>query len=194
MIIQTALFFQIFLTTDVSHLSNQLADDSYKVRKVARAKAEKLPIKDLRKLISLLKESKDPELSETAKEFTAMLPENLSSKSIAILVQQNKLTELKAYIKTNKEILKMKIAKLTLLDHAIIHDSKDIISYLKDQGVPKTITLPKRNMRTMDVLVVESDTWESLASDFNTNKGLIQILNKNVELKAGTIIKIPNGN
>jgi hypothetical protein len=194
MIIQTALFFQLFLTTDMTTLSNQLANENYKVRKVARVEAENLPVKELRKLISLLQKSTDPELSETAKELTAMLPENLNPKIISILVHKNKLTELKAHIKRNKDILRMKINKLTLLDHALICDSKATISYLEGQGVPQTISMPDGNLKTMDVLIVESDTWESLASDFNTQKVLIKIINKNVKLLPGTVIKVPHGN
>ncbi|MCM8537092.1 MAG: LysM peptidoglycan-binding domain-containing protein [Lentisphaeraceae bacterium] len=54
---------------------------------------------------------------------------------------------------------------------------------------------PLANMKLMDVLVVESDTLESLSSDFNTTKELILKANKEVkgneDLKPGMVIKVP---
>ncbi|MCM8529785.1 MAG: LysM peptidoglycan-binding domain-containing protein [Lentisphaeraceae bacterium] len=54
---------------------------------------------------------------------------------------------------------------------------------------------PLANMKLMDVLVVESDTLESLSSDFNTTKELILKANKDVkgneDLKPGMVIKVP---
>lgn len=53
------------------------------------------------------------------------------------------------------------------------------------------------NMKVMDVLVVESDTLESLANDFNTTVELIKKANPKVkgneDLKPGSVIKVPRG-
>lgn len=50
----------------------------------------------------------------------------------------------------------------------------------------------------MDVLIVESDTLESLANDFNTTVELIKKanpkVNGNEDLKPGSVIKVPRGN
>jgi LysM repeat protein len=47
----------------------------------------------------------------------------------------------------------------------------------------------------MDVLVVESDTLDSLSNDFNTTKELIlkanQSVKSNGDLKPGMVIKVP---
>lgn len=62
----------------------------------------------------------------------------------------------------------------------------------------KTEPKPPANMNVMDVLVVESDTLESLANDFNTTVELIKKANPNVkgneDLKPGAVIKVPRGN
>ena len=54
---------------------------------------------------------------------------------------------------------------------------------------------PLANMKLMDVLVVESDTLESLSSDFNTTQELILKANENIkgneDLKPGMVIKVP---
>ena len=54
---------------------------------------------------------------------------------------------------------------------------------------------PLANMKLMDVLVVESDTLESLSSDFNTTQELILKANDNIkgneDLKPGMVIKVP---
>ena len=57
---------------------------------------------------------------------------------------------------------------------------------------------PAAPKNVMDVLVVESDTLESLANDFNTTVELIKKANPKVkgneDLKPGSVIKVPRGN
>ena len=57
---------------------------------------------------------------------------------------------------------------------------------------------PVAPKNVMDVLVVESDTLESLANDFNTTVELIKKANPKVtgneDLKPGSVIKVPRGN
>ncbi|MCM8539167.1 MAG: LysM peptidoglycan-binding domain-containing protein [Lentisphaeraceae bacterium] len=64
--------------------------------------------------------------------------------------------------------------------------------------VKKENTTAATDMKTMDVLVVESDTMESLANDFNTTVELIKKANPKVkgneDLKPGSVIKVPRGN
>ena len=59
-------------------------------------------------------------------------------------------------------------------------------------------TQPKKTMKTMDVLVVESDTLETLAKDFMTTVPLIKDANPGVsgneDLKPGMVLKVPRGN
>ena len=63
--------------------------------------------------------------------------------------------------------------------------------------VKKENQTPPPSMKVMDVLVVESDTLESLANDFNTTVELIKKANPKVkgneDLKPGSVIKVPRG-
>ena len=62
----------------------------------------------------------------------------------------------------------------------------------------KKATAPAPAMKTIPILVVESDTLESLANDFNTTIELIKKANPNIkgneDLKPGSQINIPRGN
>jgi len=71
-----------------------------------------------------------------------------------------------------------------------VEDTKPPVEEKKPEPVaPKNV---------MDVLVVESDTLESLANDFNTTVELIKKANPKVQgnedLKPGSVIKVPRGN
>jgi LysM repeat protein len=60
---------------------------------------------------------------------------------------------------------------------------------------PVPVDDPLADMTLMDVLVVESDTLDSLSNDFNTTKELIlkanQSVKSNGDLKPGMVIKVP---
>jgi LysM repeat protein len=66
-----------------------------------------------------------------------------------------------------------------------------------EQPVVEAPKDPLADMKLMDVLVVESDTLESLSSDFSTTKELILKANAtikgNEDLKPGMVIKVPRG-
>ncbi len=68
-------------------------------------------------------------------------------------------------------------------------DNTDVVEKKTEPAAPKNV---------MDVLVVESDTLESLANDFNTTVELIKKANPKVsgneDLKPGSVIKVPRGN
>jgi hypothetical protein len=71
-----------------------------------------------------------------------------------------------------------------------MYNQADVIKYLKESGLKSKLA----NLKTISVLVVESDTYESLAKDFMTKAILIKHINKNAKLEPGTILKVPRGN
>jgi hypothetical protein len=178
------------LMASAEDISTRLANGNYKERKAALQEAKKLPVKEMRELIKKLKESKDPELTESAKELSALLPEAFSSEQLIKLIEQNKFLEFKNAFKLNKDLLKKTKKGYNLLDYAYMHNKDKIIHFLKESGLKSKLD----NLQTIDVLVVESDTYESLANDFMSEAILIRYINKNVKLEQGMILKVPYKN
>jgi hypothetical protein len=114
----TVLLHLLFiLNISAEDISSRLANGNDKERKAALQEAKKMPVKEMRELIKKLKESKDPELTETAKELFSLLPEAFSSAKLIKLVEKNKLLELKKVLKLNKDLLKKTQKGYNLLDY-----------------------------------------------------------------------------
>lgn len=179
------------LTPDMQKIATNLASPDSKIRKTARQEAFALSKEKKLILIKELKSSSDPELSETAKELMVSINGPYNKWKILQMVLDRKHNEIEEIIRVNPKVFRENFEnKLTILDVAeIINDRKFIDLFTKHQ-------LPKINakMILMDVLVVESDSWESLANDFNTTVTYLRIFNYKKELIPGTIIKVPRNN
>lgn len=79
---------------------------------------------------------------------------------------------------------------MTVVDIVKTLKKQDFIDLFESAGLKAN----NGGLSVIDVLIVESDTWESLASDFNTNAQLIILINNEKELKPGNVIKVPKGN
>jgi len=192
MIMNTALYcLLLVLPTDLQTIINDLGSDQYKVRKKARATALNLSLDKKRLIIKELIKSSDPELTETAKELKMLLPEALDKNRILLYVLEGKHDELKKALKLNPKAFEQSYAKnMNIVDIAKTVGKKDLVKMFENAGIKGN----GKKMRTMDVLVVESDTWQSLASDFQTEVDLLVLINKNKQLKPGVVIKVPRGN
>ena len=188
----TALYcLLLVLPTDLQTIINDLGSDQYKVRKKARATALNLSLDKKRLIIKELIKSSDPELTETAKELKMLLPEALDKNRILLYVLEGKHDELKKALKLNPKAFEQSYAKnMNIVDIAKTVGKKDLVKMFENAGIKGN----GKKMRTMDVLVVESDTWQSLASDFQTEVDLLVLINKNKQLKPGVVIKVPRGN
>ena len=186
----TSIFycFLLLLPADLQTIINDLGSDKYKVRKQARQTALALSPEKKRIIIKELAKSSDPELTETAKELKSLLPEALNKNKILQYVFKGKTEELKKAVKLNpKAFQQTYVNNLNIVDIANAIGKSDLVTLFENAGIKKT----RKQIQTMDVLVVETDTWESLASDFNTQAKLIELINHDKKLLPGAVIKIP---
>lgn len=188
MIIGSALCFIILLLpVELQTIFNDLGANEYKVRKSALHSAKKLSAENKRTLITKLKKSNDPELTETAKELSLLLPEALNRELILKYILEKDYKKIKLALKVNPTIFKSPlIENLNATDIAKMLNLKKFLILFKNSGLKQSDNIPK----TMDVLVVETDTWETLAKDFKCSAKLLELVNKN-GLKPGAVIKVP---
>ena len=188
MLIKSALYlFILLLPADLQTIADNLSSNEYKVRKSALIEAKKLNAEKKRILIKALKKSNDPELTETAKELSLHLPEALSKNSILKDLLENNLEPIKKALKINPKVFHGPyINQLTILDIAIILERKKAIDLFQEAGIKSS----DNKYSTMEVLLVENDSWESLAQDFNSDPKLIKLINNNIELAPGKVIKV----
>lgn len=179
------------LTPDMQKIATNLASPDSKIRKTARQEAFALPKEKKLILIKELKSSSDPELSETAKELMVSINGPYNKWKILQMVLDRKHKEIEEIIRVNPQVFRESFEKkLTILDVAEIMNDQKFIDLFKKYKLPKI----NGKMKLMDVLVVESDSWESLANDFNTTVTYLRIFNYKKELIPGTIVKVPRTN
>ena len=179
------------LPADLQKIADNLGSSEYKIRKEALHEAKKLENDKKRILIKELSKSSDPELTETAKELKSLLPEALNQDEVLIHVLKGDLDKIEKALQYNpKAFNKTYENDMNIVDIAATVGNSDMVELLEKSGLKAT----GNKLKTMDVLVVESDSWESLANDFNTRADLIRLLNKDKGLKPGTVIKVPRGN
>ena len=181
----------LVLPTDLQTIVNDLGSDQYKIRKKARSTALSLSPEKKRLLIKELSKSSDPELSETAKELKSLLPGALNKEKILNYVLKGKYDEVEKALKLNPTAFKHTYDhNMNIVDIAKTLNKTQFVKLFESAGLKGNGV----KLQTMDVLVVETDTWQSLAKDFNTKAQLIMLLNKDKMLKPGVVIKIPRGN
>lgn len=181
----------LVLPTDLQTIVDNLGSDQYKIRKEAKKNAVALSPEKKRILIKELSKSSDPELTETAKDLKSQLPEALDKDKILMYVLTGKSEEIKNALKLNPKAFEQIYAgKMNIVDIAATLGKHDIVKLFENAGLKGS----GQKLKTMDVLVVESDTWHSLANDFNTEAELIKLINKDKQLLPGAVIKVPTGN
>ncbi len=181
----------LVLPADLQSIITDLGSDRYTIRKKAKASAMALSPEKKRQIIKELIKSSDPELTETAKELKKRLPAALDHEQILIFLLKGKYNEVKKALELNpKTFEKSHVANMNIVDIAKTLRRKQFIDLFEKAGI-------KGNgikMKAIDVLVVESDTWQSLASDFNTKAELIMLLNRDKQLTPGIVVHVPISN
>lgn len=188
MLITSALYcLLLLLPAELQSIHDDLGSSEYKVRKNALSSAQKLSPEKKRILIKELKKSDDPELTETAKTLSLFLPEALNKEKILKYILDGNYEKIQKALEINPSAFQVAlIGEYNAADLAMITNRKDFITLFKNAGLRPSSKAPL----LMDVLVVETDTWETLANDFNCNAKLLEMINTK-GLKPGAVIKVP---
>lgn len=179
------------LPANLQKIADGLASNKSEIRKTARKEAFNLSKEDKKILIEELKNSSDPELTETAKELNQTIEKKVSAQKIIKLISDGNNEEIIKLIKTNQELFKKPIlGNFTGPEIAKALNNNELVEVFVKQKIADKI----KQIVIFDVLIVESDTWDSLANDFNTQAELIKLLNQGKDLKPGIVIKVPQNN